>query len=183
MSECLDCGLEWSDFNHIPDDRCYRRKYGADIQAKDAEIAKLKAELAKCGKENCMGHEVDGCASWVRKERLEQAEAEREAWKKTAEQHCRNEDFYRGLVSGIGAQFGEVAYISEDGSKQQDVLCLKVPELVHDLRDRCLRYREALENVLGLPLSCCDGGCPVCEGFDDIVKQAKAALAEKTEGI
>ena len=53
-------------------------------QAEEANIA-LKAErvlreaaereLARCGRENCMGLEVDGVASWVRKERLETAEA------------------------------------------------------------------------------------------------------------
>lgn len=33
----------------------------------------LRNQLAKCGKENCMGHEIEGHALWVRKERLDDA--------------------------------------------------------------------------------------------------------------
>ena len=51
-------------------------------------------------------------------------------WYDTAAQHCRNEEYYRGLVQEIGLLFGEDAFISDDGSIQQDVLCAKVPELV-----------------------------------------------------
>ena len=36
-------------------------------------------KAARCGGDNCMGLEVEGVASWVRKERLEEAEAERDA--------------------------------------------------------------------------------------------------------
>lgn len=31
-------------------------------------IAEIEKELSKCGKENCFGHEVDGCRRWVSKE-------------------------------------------------------------------------------------------------------------------
>ena len=51
-------------------------------------------------------------------------------WKKIAVEFANNADFYRGLVIRIGAQFGKPAYTSDDGSVQQDVLALKVPELV-----------------------------------------------------
>jgi hypothetical protein len=40
----------------------------------ESQVAALQAELAKCGKENCMGHEVEGCRSWVAKEALERSE-------------------------------------------------------------------------------------------------------------
>lgn len=40
-----------------------------------AELSQARAELAKCGKENCMGQEVEGCARWVREEKLLAAEA------------------------------------------------------------------------------------------------------------
>ena len=56
--------------------------------------------------------------------------AQRDAWEETAKQSHRNCDFYRGLVVLIGEMMGDAAYMSDDGSKQQDVLCLKVPELV-----------------------------------------------------
>ena len=52
------------------------------------------------------------------------------AWYDTAAQHCRNEDYYRSLVQEIGLMFGDAAFVSDDGSVQQDVLCAKVPSLV-----------------------------------------------------
>jgi hypothetical protein len=61
---------------------------------------------------------------------LEQAIRERNNWCETAQQHCRNEDYYRNLVIKIGETLGPEAYVSDDGSVQQDVLCAKVPELV-----------------------------------------------------
>ena len=61
---------------------------------------------------------------------LEKAAREIKAWKETAEFHCNNEFFYRGIVEKIGEMFEPDCYISNDGSVQQDVLALKVPELV-----------------------------------------------------
>jgi hypothetical protein len=61
---------------------------------------------------------------------LEQAIAERNAWVESAAMFSRNEEYYRGLVVQIGEMFGEAAYIADDGSRSQDVLCAKVPELV-----------------------------------------------------
>ncbi len=67
---------------------------------------------------------------------------EAEAWMETAAMHHRNEEFYRGIVCQIGEMFGMVARTSDDGSVQEDVLALKVPELVARLiaekaRGRC----------------------------------------------
>ncbi len=59
-----------------------------------------------------------------------------QGWHDTAAQYCRNEEYYRGLVEEIGRMFGDAAYISDDGSRQQDVLCAKVPELVRQLIDQ-----------------------------------------------
>lgn len=47
---------------------------------KDAELWRklhkaATEELAKCGKENCVGYEADGVQRWVRAERLSKAEA------------------------------------------------------------------------------------------------------------
>lgn len=55
------------------------------------------------------------------------------AWYETARQHCRNEEYYRGLVVEIGKMLGDEAYIADDGSRMEDVLCAKVPELVRRL--------------------------------------------------
>lgn len=52
------------------------------------------------------------------------------AWEDTAAQMSRNADYYRGLVQKIGRMLGKEAYISDDGSVQEDILCAKIPELV-----------------------------------------------------
>ena len=70
------------------------------------------------------------------RERERVLEAEKEGWMETAAQHLRNEDYYRGLVQGIGKNFGADAYISDDGSIQQDILCAKVPYLVIQMNER-----------------------------------------------
>jgi hypothetical protein len=41
-----------------------------------AQLEEAKRKLAKCGGENCMGHAIEGCRSWVSKERLEKEQAE-----------------------------------------------------------------------------------------------------------
>jgi hypothetical protein len=55
------------------------------------------------------------------------------AWMDSASQFSRNEVFYHGIVTQIGEMFGEAAKTSDDGSIQEDVLALKVPELVAGL--------------------------------------------------
>jgi hypothetical protein len=52
------------------------------------------------------------------------------AWMDTAAQAARGQEFYRELVVKIGEQFGVAAKTSDDGSVQDHVLALKVPELV-----------------------------------------------------
>lgn len=54
-------------------------------------------------------------------------------WLDTAAQMSRNADFYRGIVHQVGEMFGDAAKLSDDGSVQQEVLALKVPELVQAL--------------------------------------------------
>lgn len=51
-------------------------------------------------------------------------------WMETAAQHLRNEDYYRGLLIKCGEAIGDAAYIADDGSRMEDVLCAKIPELV-----------------------------------------------------
>ena len=53
-----------------------------------------------------------------------------ENWRETAQRHAGNEDFYRRIVVETGKLLGPEAYISDDGSVQQDILCAKVFELV-----------------------------------------------------
>jgi hypothetical protein len=55
------------------------------------------------------------------------------AWMDTGAQAQRNCDYYRGLVVRCGNALGEAAKTCDDGSKSEDVLCAKVPELVEAL--------------------------------------------------
>ena len=52
------------------------------------------------------------------------------AWMESSAQNQRDTDFYRGIVTQIGNLFGDAARTSDDGSLQEDVLALRVPELV-----------------------------------------------------
>ncbi len=71
-------------------------------------------------------------------------------WMETAGQHCRNEEYYRGLVQEIGMMFDKEAFTSEDGSVQQDVLCAKVPQLVAELRKRHSGRNTAEQELQGV---------------------------------
>lgn len=55
------------------------------------------------------------------------------AWMDTAAQAQRNADYYRGLLERCGNAIGEAAHICDDGSRSEDVLNAKVPELVEAL--------------------------------------------------
>lgn len=57
------------------------------------------------------------------------------AWMDTSAQAYRDADFYRNIIYQIGDILGIEAKTSDDGSVQQDVLCLKVPELVRRLKN------------------------------------------------
>lgn len=65
---------------------------------------------------------------------LAEAVAQRIAvWMETSAQMARDAEFYRDLLTECGHAIGIEAYTSDDGSVQQDVLALKVPELVKEL--------------------------------------------------
>ena len=50
-------------------------------------------------------------------------------WIETAAQNQRNADYYRVLLVRCGEIIGKAAYIADDGSRCEDVLCAKIPEL------------------------------------------------------
>lgn len=54
-------------------------------------------------------------------------------WMDTAAQNQRNADYYRGLLVQCGEIIGDRAYIADDRSKSEDVLCAKIPELVESI--------------------------------------------------
>lgn len=81
--------------------------------------------------------------------RARQAEQERDNWIDTANQELRNTQYYRDLIIQIGEMIGESARTCDDGSKSEDILCAKVPELVRGRFDSAKRLQElTLQNEL-----------------------------------
>lgn len=50
-----------------------------------------------------------------------------------AMEFCRNMEYYRGLLDECAKHLGEAVYISDDGSRQDEPLRAKVPDLVATL--------------------------------------------------
>lgn len=80
---------------------------------------------------------------------LRDAEKARKAWTETARMHAKNEAYYRDLIvrtlSGTPA-----AFVSDDGSVQQDVICAKLPELFaasEKAREEAERERDEARRV------------------------------------
>lgn len=78
---------------------------------------------------------------------MDERNAEADAWMETAKQQLSNTNYYRGLVVNIGEMLGPSAYISDDGSVQEDVLCAKVPELVAELRTRAVEAEASRDKL------------------------------------
>ena len=86
-------------------------------------------------------------------ERLAAAFARRLAgWIQRAADGWQGAEFYRGIIDQCGAAIGIEAYTSDDGSIQEDVLALKLPELVKKLvefeKDRNSKTKTATDSAL-----------------------------------
>lgn len=67
-----------------------------------------------------------------------------DGWQEIAEQHYRNETFYRDLLMQIGAILGPEAHRADDGSVSDEPLCAKLPEVVRNLvKDREIMQQNA----------------------------------------
>ena len=82
----------------------------------------------------------------AQKEQILRAENERlkqqcDNWTETAKHYADGCEFYRGIIQDIGEKLGRPAYTSDDGSVQDDVLALHMPELVDALRAEVERLR------------------------------------------
>lgn len=51
-------------------------------------------------------------------------------WMQTAAQHHRNETYYRELLVKCGKTIGDRVYMCDDGTRSEDVLCAKIPEII-----------------------------------------------------
>lgn len=58
-----------------------------------------------------------------------------QGWQEIAKQHCSNEQFYRELLDQTAAHLGPEVFIADDGSKMDEPIRLKIPELVKRLVD------------------------------------------------
>ena len=85
--------------------RCFYRGLGPDQQWCVPELI-IEEVLRRCGKGNCMGHEIDGIASWVRKEVLEKAEQRNAKLERVAEAVKEENERRRNL--GVWSLGGEV---------------------------------------------------------------------------
>lgn len=98
-----------------------------------------------------IAREIFNPAEW--RDTIERANLmqQRDNWEKSAADFCRNMEFYRDIVHQVGNTFGIAAKISDDGSVQDDVLALRVPELVIDLHRRlaAARTRTGTESPTG----------------------------------
>lgn len=88
---------------------------------------------------------VEGFINELR-ERAEKAERERDGWQESARHFANGQEFYQGIVRQIGSLFGDAARTSDDGSVQDNVLALKVPELVAALAAHVERARRLADN-------------------------------------
>lgn len=66
-------------------------------------------------------------------EALQKALEDVAGWERSACNYAKNMEYYRGLLDQIGSIIGEAAYTCDDGSKSEDVLRAKLPELVRGL--------------------------------------------------
>ena len=116
------------------------------------EIERLTALVESCSARN----ESDADEIERLQAELKQANAERDNWRETAAQNQRNTDFYRDLITKMGEQFGVAARTSDDGSIQEDVLALKVPELVtkaNAVIEAAREWQESCETLIRPALS------------------------------
>jgi len=113
---------------------------------------------------------------------LEETERERDALSQEARHfHC-NEMFYRGIVEEIGKPFGVAARTSDDGSVQDSILALKVPELVQTLERQRDALREALW-ALSMHADGIDNGyCTICRAHR-VFTDGKIGLCENPKCI
>jgi len=52
------------------------------------------------------------------------------AWMQTTARSHTNTKYYRGLLEQCGEIIGDRAYITDDGTKLEHVLCSKIPEII-----------------------------------------------------
>ncbi len=84
-------------------------------------------------------------------EMIEEALAEykhnAEFWEKEATRCQRNTEYYVSLLDDIARTFGKRAFISDDGSVQQDPIRAKMPELVRNLESERQYHMNSINRL------------------------------------
>lgn len=106
------------------------------------------------------------------------AEQERENWIGTAKECSDGLEFYRDLLYRIGSLFGIAAKTSDDGSVQQDVLALKVPELCSVLFDEHKRLMGHEQQANRLYTTLREGKMPEKDGTG-MIDEVRAILHQR----
>ena len=104
---------------------------------KNPLVQQLKSAYTSNAQWNCL-HEIV-------ERRAEENLRNANHWQEVARMHAKNEEYYRGLVVQIGDAMGHDAYVADDGTVSDDVLCAKVPELVVSMMTRKDKLKMATE--------------------------------------
>ena len=110
----------------------------AVASAPDEQLDEVVATLYGPVEDTLARRDVLNVCEWIQQSipRLELLENSVESWRQAAEQHYRNEQWYRGLLVKLGQRLGEPVYISDDGSVNDEPLILKVVEQLERLINR-----------------------------------------------
>jgi hypothetical protein len=80
---------------------------------------------------------------------LAEATTSASAWRETAARHCRNEAFYRDLVTDCGYVLGGNCFVQNDGGVVSEPLALRVPEVVREVVADLADAKMAIHNLEG----------------------------------
>jgi hypothetical protein len=105
-------------------------------------------------------------------------------WEESSRVYMKNEMFYREQLEKIGKLLGPEVYIADDESKQQDVLILKIPEMIEKLKidhDHYKRefycYKDIVDKIGDVLGSVCSWT------YVDIIKNMKSSINKLVEEI
>ena len=119
----------------VADVQVATQRMRAVVSAPEEQLDEVVAMLYGPVEDNLARRDVLNVCEWIQQAipRLELLENSVESWRQTAEQHHRNEQWYRELLIKLGRQLGEPVYISDDGSVNDEPLILKVVERLEQL--------------------------------------------------
>lgn len=106
--------------------------------AETAQVASYRDDFEK------MHQRMEAARAELEDARAQAAAAKRDAdaWNETAKRYAINEQFWRELVTKIAEPFGDRAKTADDGTVMQDVVALRVPELVAELAAEVVIWRD-----------------------------------------